>query len=163
MAADYFLKINGIPGESVKDKHKDEIELHSWSWSQTNSGSHAANTGGGQGRVDMEDFEFQMTTNKASTELFLHCANGKHIPDAILACRQQGGKQQEYLKIKFTDLVVSSFKLGGSNDDKTTVKPMETIKFNFAKIEFSYSQQDKDGSQKPWATKWYNVKETTFG
>ncbi len=26
-SVDYFLKIEGVPGESLDDKHKDEIEL----------------------------------------------------------------------------------------------------------------------------------------
>ena len=41
-AADYFLKIDGIEGESKADKHKDEIDLQSFSWGATQSGSFAA-------------------------------------------------------------------------------------------------------------------------
>ena len=32
MAADYFLKLEGIKGESTDDKHKDEIDVLSFSW-----------------------------------------------------------------------------------------------------------------------------------
>src|SRR5436190_10812916 len=97
---DYFLKIKDIPGESTKDGHKDEIEIASWSWGEANDGSHASNTGGGSGRVALQDFNFAMVVNKASPELFLACATGKHIDEATLTCREAGGKQQEYLKIK---------------------------------------------------------------
>ncbi len=31
-AVDYFLKIDGIQGESRDDKHKDEIDIESFSW-----------------------------------------------------------------------------------------------------------------------------------
>jgi type VI secretion system secreted protein Hcp len=34
-AFDYFLKIDGIPGESTDSKHKDEIDVLSWSWGET--------------------------------------------------------------------------------------------------------------------------------
>ena len=34
-AFDYFLKIDGIQGESTDAKHKDEIEVLSWSWGET--------------------------------------------------------------------------------------------------------------------------------
>ena len=37
-AVDYFLKIDGIDGESQDSKHKDEIELESWSWGEQNVG-----------------------------------------------------------------------------------------------------------------------------
>ena len=37
MAADYFLKIDGIPGESAADsKHSGEISILSWSWVRHN-------------------------------------------------------------------------------------------------------------------------------
>jgi len=142
-AVDYFLKINGVPGESQDDKHKDEIQLETWNWSETNSGSHAAGGGGGAGKVRMQDFSFSMPVNKASPKLFLACATGQHIPDAMLVCRKAGKDQQEYLKIKFTDLLVSSYKTGGSGAE---VVPIDEITFNFAKIEFSYAPQKKDGS-----------------
>ena len=157
---DYFLKIKGIPGESVKDKHKDEIEIQSWSWGAANSGSHAANTGGGAGRVALNDFSFQMTVNKASPDLISACTTGKIIDEATLTCREAGGKQQEYLKIKFTELLISSYQTGGSGEN---IKPLESITFNFSRIDFSYAPQDKTGSLKPYITKWYNVKETTAG
>ena len=31
MAVDYFIKFDGIKGESTDDKHKDEIDIQSWS------------------------------------------------------------------------------------------------------------------------------------
>ena len=34
-AADYFLKIDGVDGESIDDKHKGSIELESFSWGAT--------------------------------------------------------------------------------------------------------------------------------
>ena len=32
MAVDYFLKVEGIPGESLDAKHKDEIDVLGFSW-----------------------------------------------------------------------------------------------------------------------------------
>lgn len=142
-AVDYFLKINGIPGESQDDKHKDEIQIESWNWGQANSGSFASGTGGGAGKVNMHDFSFTMKVNKATPKLFLACANGQHIPDALLTCRKAGKQQQEYLKIKFSDLLVSNFQTGGSAGD---IIPVDQISLNFAKIEFSYAPQNKDGT-----------------
>ena len=47
MAVDMFLKLDGIKGESVDSKHKDEIAVLAWSWGMSNSGS--AHLGGGAG------------------------------------------------------------------------------------------------------------------
>lgn len=139
---DYFLKIDGIEGESTDGKHKNEIDVESWSWGATQSGSHVGGGGGGAGKVSMQDFHFVMKANKSSPVLMLHCANGKHIPKAVLTCRKAGEKQQEYLKWTFSDLLVSSFQTGGSQGD---VIPTEQISLNFAKIEVSYQPQDAKG------------------
>lgn len=37
--ADYYLKIEGVDGESKDEKHKDEIEILSYSWGATRSGN----------------------------------------------------------------------------------------------------------------------------
>jgi len=78
-SVDYFLKLDGIQGESTDSKHKNEIDIESWSWSQNNDGSHAYGGGGGAGKVNMHDFSFSMKHNKASPKLFLACATGDHI------------------------------------------------------------------------------------
>jgi type VI secretion system secreted protein Hcp len=91
----------------------------------------------------MQDFNFSMYVNKASPKLFLACAKGTHIGEAMLTCRKAGDKPHEYLKIKFTELLVSSFQTGGSAGDVT---PVENISLNFAKIEVTYTPQDNKGA-----------------
>ncbi|HAV64554.1 MAG TPA: type VI secretion system tube protein Hcp [Verrucomicrobiales bacterium] len=142
MAVDYFLKIDSIDGESTDSKHKNEIDVMSWSWGETQSGSHAYGGGGGAGKVSMQDFSFSMTMNKATPKLMLACANGEHIKSALLVCRKAGKEQQEYLKIKFSDLLVSSYQTGGSSGD---VVPVDQISLNFSKIEFEYYPQTEKG------------------
>jgi type VI secretion system secreted protein Hcp len=159
-AVDYFLKIDGIPGESNDSKHKNEIELESWSWSEINEGTHEGGGGGGAGKVDMADFEFKMKVNKASPKLFLACATGDHIKEALLTCRKAGKEQQEYLKIKFSELLISSYQTGGSKAD---VVPTDAIKFNFAKIEFNYAPQKADGKLDSPVVHNYSLKENKGG
>ena len=142
-AVDYFLKIDGIEGESEDAKHKNEIQLQSWSWGATQSGSMAQGGGGGSGKVSMQDFHFTMLTNKASPKLMLSCANGKHIASASLITRKAGEQQQEFLKYTFTDLLISSYQTGGSDGSGL---PIDQISFNFSKIEQEYKEQKKDGT-----------------
>ena len=157
-AVDYFLKLNGIPGESTDSKHKNEIDLESWSWGESNSGKHAYGGGGGAGKVSMQDFNFTMKVNKASPKLFLACATGQAIPDALLTCRKVGKQQQEYLKIKFTDLLVSSHQIGGSAGE---VVPVDQISLNFSKIEVSYAPQKADGTLDSPVVHNYDLKQNT--
>ena len=144
MAVDYFLKIQGIEGESHDAKHKNEIDVLSFSWGETQTGTHAGGGGGGAGKVSMQDFHFVMKTNKASPKLLLACANGEHIKEATMVCRKAGKDQQDFMKIKFSDLLVSSYQTGGSSTSDEI--PMDQISLNYAKIEYEYRQQQPDGT-----------------
>lgn len=141
---DFYLKIDGIDGESTDDKHKDQIDVLSWSWGESNAGSFSTGGGGGSGKVAMQDFHFTQLINKASPKLFLACASGQHIKSAVLSCCKAGTTQQEFLKITFSDILISSYQTGGAQT--ADVRPSEQISFNFAKIEFEYSPQKSDGS-----------------
>ena len=159
-AVDYFLKIDSIPGESTDSKHKNEIDIESFSFGASNSGTHAYGGGGGAGKVAMQDFSFTMKVNKASPKLFLACANGQHIKEGLLTCRKAGKEGQEYLKIKFTDLLVSSYQTGGSAGNEV---PLDSISLNFAKIEVSYAPQKPDGSLDSPVVHNYDVQENKGG
>jgi type VI secretion system secreted protein Hcp len=143
-AVDYFLKIDGIQGESLDSKHKGEIQLESFSWGETNLGTAPSGGGGGAGKVQMQDLHFVMQINKASPKLMLACASGKHIKQAVLTARKAGKTQQEFLVFKFTDVLVSSYQTGGSQHAE--VLPMDQVSFNFARIELEYRPQKADGS-----------------
>ncbi len=153
---DYFLKIKGIEGESSDKDHKGEIDLQSWSWGETQGGTHSSGGGGGAGKVSMQDFHFTMKVNKATPKLMQACATGEHIDQAILICRKAGGQQQEYLKVTFSDLLVSSYQTGGSAS--SDVIPTDQISLNFSKIEFEYKEQKPDGTLGGAIKAGYDVK-----
>jgi type VI secretion system secreted protein Hcp len=158
---DYFLKIDTIPGESYDKTHKEEIQLLSFSWGETNAGTMRAGGGGGAGKVQMQDFHFVMNVCKASPKLFLACANGQHIPKAILTARKAGKDQQDYYKVTFSDLLISSFQTSGQAEAGHL--PLEQVSFNFAKVELEYKEQAIDGSLKGAIKTWYNLKEMQGG
>jgi len=141
---DYFLKIDGIQGESVDSKHKGEIELESFSWGETSSGGQGAGGGGGAGKVSIQDLHFVMKLNKASPKLLLACATGQHLKQAVLTGRKAGKAQQEFLAYKFTDLIISSYQTSASAQDSQG--PLDQVSFSFAKIEVEYRAQKPDGS-----------------
>ena len=141
---DYFLKMDGIKGESNDAKHKEEIELESWSWGVTQSGTSAKGSGSGAGKAVAQDLHFIKKHDQASPVLFASCATGKHFPNAVLTARKAGGEQQEYLTIKMSDLLVSSYQVGGSQGGD--VVPTDQVSLNFSKIEFIYKPQKPDGT-----------------
>jgi len=119
---DYFLKIDGIPGESTDSKHKDEIELMSFSWGVTNAAQVA--TGSGRaGRVTFQDFEFSKLFDKASPQIFLKCVNGAHIASVTLSARRSSDSEvanADFLKIVFSNVLISFYKEQEPNRDQFT-------------------------------------------
>jgi type VI secretion system secreted protein Hcp len=143
MAVDYFLKIEGVDGESTDDSHKGEIELYAWSFGGNNPGSFSSGGGGGTGKVTLNDFNFTKRADKASAKLFTACCTGEHLKKVTLTCRKAGKEQQEFLKIEITSALVSSFNTSGSTGDEI---PTDQVTLNFAKIEYKYKEQKPDGS-----------------
>jgi len=152
-AFDAFLKIDGIEGESADSKHKNEIEVESFSFGATQSGTFAHGSGGGAGKVQMQDFHITSKVNKASAKLALACATGQHIKKAILYVRKAGGRQEDYYQVTFSELLVSSYAIGGSAHGDLI--PLEQVSLNFAKIEWKYQLQNEKGNVgNPVITGW---------
>lgn len=160
MAFDYFLKLEGIDGESTDDKHKDWIEIDSFSWGLGQAiigedGTRPTGAGGGAGKVQVQDFNFVKKIDKSSPVLMLSCATGQHMKEGVLIGRKAGDKPLEYLKIKLTDILISGYQTGGSAGD---VVPTDQFSLNFAKIEFSYTPQDPRGGEGKTVTTTYDLK-----
>ena len=160
MAVDMFLKITDVKGESKDSVHKDSISIDSFSWGATQTGTSSHGTGAGGGKVNMNDFHFVMRNNSASPTVFLYCANGRHLKDATLTCRKAGGKQENFLIVKMSDVLISSYQTGGSQGGDV---PMDQISLNYSKIEIDYLSQDEKGITKSAGKKWWDQKTNTGG
>jgi type VI secretion system secreted protein Hcp len=131
-AVDYFLKLDGVDGESKSDKHKGWIELESYSFGASSAGSSAGTgSGGGAGKVKFNEFTIKKVTDKSSPILMIETATGKHYPKAEFVVMKSDGTQ--YYKITLKDVLISSYQTSGGTD-----LPMEEVSLNFAQIEFEY-------------------------
>ena len=144
MAIEYFLRIEGVPGESLDAKHKGEIDVESWGWGEANPVSPGgAGSGAGAGKVQVQDFNFTARVSKASPNLMLACASGKHFKSAVLTARKSGKPQLEFLTFSLSDVLVSSYQAAGVEGE---VVPSDSASLNFSKIQVEYKQQNPDGS-----------------
>jgi len=150
---DYFLKLDGIDGESQDSKHTKEVELLSFYFKAFQAGTTGSATGGGgKGRVKLDDLTIMKKVDKASPKLFQACCSGEPVKKVVLTGRKAGKDQQDYLKITMTDCVVSLFENvrsdealhGKVNPDQW--EQVERISFNFATIDYSYKEQKADGT-----------------
>jgi type VI secretion system secreted protein Hcp len=155
MPADIFLQINGIPGESTDDKHKDWIEVLSYSSGVSQRSSGERSTGGAAtgGRCDHQDFSIVKSLDKASPELNLHCSNGKHIDKITIELCLATGDKQPYMVYKLVDSIVSSVSIGGGGG-----RPTESVTFNYGAIYWTYIETDHEsGKKKGEIKKWWNL------
>ena len=155
MAADYFINITGVEGESRDAKHKGWIEVESWSWGETRPAPPSAGGGAGAGKVQMQDLHFTTRVSKASPKLFLACASGQHMKEARLVAVHSGAMQQEFLTWTFSDVLVSGYQTGAAGDE---VAPMDQVSLNFSKVRVEYKAQKADGSLDAAVTAGWDVK-----
>ncbi|MBM4061770.1 MAG: type VI secretion system tube protein Hcp [Planctomycetes bacterium] len=144
MASTIFCKIEGISGESTDANHKGEIELMSFSHGVSQPRSATASTAGGgtTGRCNHTDLSVVKELDSATPVLNQTCCTGKHIGSIVITLRRaDGDKSIPYMVYKLSDVVISSVSVGGSSD----AVPVETLTFNYAKIEWEYTKQDRKG------------------
>jgi type VI secretion system secreted protein Hcp len=145
MAIDTFLKLGALKGESQVKGFEDQIQVLAWSWGMSQSGTTHHGTGGGAGKVNVQDLSFTHYLDASSPSLMLACCKGTHYPEATLTMRKAGGDPLPYLVIKLKDIIITSVSGGGSGgEDQQT----ENVTMNFAAFEVSYQPQDNKGAKK---------------
>lgn len=133
-AVDYYLKIEGIPGESTVRGFENQIEVDAWSWGETQTGTMP----GREGTIlanpaRPQPFIIVKPLDKASPKLAGAMASKQHFPSVTLTLCRAGGDKQPYMRYQLQDCYISSMKklpptVGGV--------PMEEVSFNYGKVEW---------------------------
>ena len=143
-AADFFLKLDGVKGESTDATHAGEIDIESFSWGETNTTSiGSATSGAGSGKVKFDSLVFTSRVSSASPQLALMCASGQHSATAVLTVRKAGGNQEEYYKVTFKTVFLTQYRSVGA--ESTDVIPRDEITCAFGEYVIEYRPQTKDG------------------
>lgn len=147
MAIDMYMKIEGIDGESTDDKHRKWIELRSFSWGVSQPASIASSTGGRTaGRADFQDFTVTKLVDMASPNIYLFCANGRHIPKVTVEFCLATGEKHPFMKYVMEDVIISAAAPGGQSVGDE-LRPLETVALNYGKIEWEYTPIDHAGKK----------------
>ncbi len=134
-AADMFLELDGIPGESTSEAHPRTIRIESFSIGVSLTPGTTAGA-----KPTFRDISFSKSIDKTSPVLYLNCASGKHLKSATLYVRNSGERAFDFYIIKLSDVVVTSVQTSGAGD-----LPMESFSLNYTKIEFHYIPQNVSG------------------
>lgn len=147
MAVDYYLKLDGIKGESQDKDHKDEIDVSSWSWGLTQSGTTHLGTGSGAGKANIQDLSLTKLADKSTAPLVQYCTTGKHIASGTLSCYKAAGDSRvKFFELQLKKILVSSYSTGGVSEGE---QQTENCSLNFGEFKCIYTQQAADGSAGP--------------
>lgn len=146
MAYDAFLKIDGVTGESQKDKHKGEVEILSFSWGVSNPTSVSHGTGLASGKSQHADFSIVKHTDKSTVTLFQNCCSGKHFPKATVSLQKStgGASGETYLSYDFEKVFITHISWAGNTAGQDGSQ--ETVSFAYETVKISYKAQNADGS-----------------
>ncbi len=146
-AADMFLKIEGIEGESTDSAHQGWIEVESLNWGGPNLSRLSR----------MQTLEPRMGSSgslvltkwndRSSAHLLQYCSTGEQISKMIIS--DASGKKERYMTYELSDVTIPSCSTGGSGD-----VAMEEITFSYRNIQWSYDKGSKDKKKDK-----YNIKE----
>lgn len=137
-SADYFLKVDGIEGESTDVRHSGEIDVSSWSWGVSNG----ATNGSSAGKPVFTNVELTSSfTGKAGPPLMQAAAAGKMIKEAVLTASRGGDNPQDFLIVRLSDVIVSSYQTSADGG-----VPSDRVDLSFSKIVLEYRPQNPDGT-----------------
>ena len=153
MAVDFFLKLDGIDGESQDDKHKNEITVMSFSWGASQTTSVSGSGGSGAGKASLADLSIMKNYDVASAPMYKALLLGTHIKTGVLTAVKSGGDGSPFITISLAELFVTSVQISGSSE-----VPMESVSFSYNEIKTQYAQQDETGKLNVKAAITYNLK-----
>jgi type VI secretion system secreted protein Hcp len=138
MSIDGFVKIPGIPGESVRDGHEDDIEIHSILF-----GLEAPYDRGGsrrRGRVDFDMVVVSKYYDRSSPPLKGALAANRRLGEVVVSVRRTvEGETSDYLVVTLTDASVVKYDLAPAPDLDDVLE--ERVGFAYRSINFTYRGQ----------------------
>lgn len=139
MATDMYMKFSdNINGEAGGD-HPNEIKVISWSWGMTQSGDMHTNTGGGAGKVDVQNLTFTHFIDSATPILMQKCCDGSPIATADLSVYKAGGASPlAYMKIQLQHCIIAGVSPAGSEGVERIT---EHVTLNFRQFKVEYTSQ----------------------
>ncbi|MFC5511019.1 Hcp family type VI secretion system effector [Massilia jejuensis] len=145
MAADIYLQIDGVKGESQDSKHTGWIECDSVSWAVTQPKSANASSNGGHTaeRCELTEISISKMADLTSPLLLQLCAQGKTIPKAKFELMRADGAGEP---IKYYEIELENVLIAHVAPSVAAGSIMgESIGLKFSKVRWKYTQQKIGG------------------
>jgi type VI secretion system secreted protein Hcp len=135
LADDIFLQLEGLKGDSVAPKHKEEIEITAFSMGHARPFTMVVGGGGGtsSAQPSFSDIQVQAPMSSLSPKLAEFCATGKSIPKAKLSVQTLTTSKEtaDYYKVELEGVRITSFQ---TSAQAGSAKPIESFSLSYTKI-----------------------------
>lgn len=153
-AGAYYLKLDGIPGDSTDDQHPAWVEVANFSWKATNL-STVTGSGWSASKPGISAIDFSTDLGSHSAPLFLRTMNGRHLTTALLQAMTVGVAPRKFLEIELKDVAVTAY--SASAEEEVT----DTFSLAFAVIRYSIYLQSPTGGVGETISATWNVRTGT--
>ena len=138
--ASWFLRIEGITGDSVIQGHEGAIEVRSWSWSIGNKQGLA--TGAGAEHAVLHDLAVTAPLGSASLQLIQTCALGRQPASASLTGVRLGSQPFTFLRYDLMRVSIESVSQVAAEEGGVD----DQVVLQFRGLKATFTKQNTDGS-----------------
>jgi type VI secretion system secreted protein Hcp len=138
--ASWFLRIEGITGDSVIQGHEGAIEVSSWSWSISNK--HGLATGAGAEHAVLHDLVVTAPLGSASLQLIQTCALGRQPASASLTGVRLGAQPFTFLRYDLMRVSIESVSQAAAEEGGVD----DQVVLQFRGLKATFTKQNPDGS-----------------
>jgi len=140
-----YVEIDGVPGESTNDAHKNWIEIEDISHSMQQRGSQSAGTGTMVAdRAGSSPYRIWKRIDKSSPILMEHCLAGDHLKKLkIEMVRVSNGQTETYMEVNLEDAIVTDVQVNVNGKGDVG----EWVSFLPQKIKWNYTAHKNGKAQ----------------
>lgn len=147
--AGIFLNLSGIPGESINERHKDEIDILSYDLSLIVPPTTDPNRP--SSRLICPPVTLLKNLDLASLVLAKKLVQGVNLPRGVLSFQREGPAPSDYFILTMDEIRVTEFSQVTSADSSRVV---ETVVLKARRYNFEYRPQSATGDQGVIKTGW---------
>jgi len=141
----YYLRLDGIDGESMMRGHEKWFEIASFSWGVHNAVGPARGGGAAVGRPVLEPLHVTLASSVSVPLLFQTVVTGRHIATATLDVVTAGEAPRSALKWDLEDVLLTSLELAGEGG----AAPNEALTLSYGKVTLTSTGQNPKGGVTP--------------
>jgi type VI secretion system secreted protein Hcp len=141
---DYFLSIDGIPGDCTERGFEGQIVVAAWSWKEEFDPT-VAPPSGSPIPLRVSPLVVSKRFDRATPKLMLACASRQPLGRAVLSCVTAGGVKPTVLRVTLTNLHISSYQARGGDDPEDS-SVWEDCGLAFESIELEFTELRPNGA-----------------